>query len=325
MTSERPIVSVVTPFYNTAKYLDGCIQSVLAQTLPQFEYLLVNNCSTDGSAEIARHWATRDSRIRVIDQSDFVGQAENYNRALALIAADTRYVKIVQADDWIFPECLQRMVAVADLDPAITIVGSYYLSGLRVFFSGLLPIDPPVHEGRAICRLQLQRRFFMGNPTTVLYRADSVRARTPFFEVGHLYDDGEVFFELLRQGRYGFVPQILAVVRVDNEHESIMGANSGYDWFSSLQYTMIRRFGPDFLAPEEARAADRAVTLHYGWRLLTAGLTGKGRDYFAYHRKRLAEVEEVLSPVLLLRWAARVATGHGAGRSAAHAPRIPPP
>ncbi len=48
-----PFVSVVTPFYNTAAYLDECIRSVLAQTHENFEYLLVDNCSADGSRDIA--------------------------------------------------------------------------------------------------------------------------------------------------------------------------------------------------------------------------------------------------------------------------------
>ena len=55
--ASRPLVSVVTPFYNTAPYLAQCIESVLAQTYPHFEYILMDNCSTDGSAEIAETYA----------------------------------------------------------------------------------------------------------------------------------------------------------------------------------------------------------------------------------------------------------------------------
>src|SRR6185503_16132381 len=97
--TRRPLVSVVTPFYNTAPYLAGCIESVLAQTHRDFEYLLVNNKSTDGSREIAARYSAQDSRLRVIDNPAFVGQVENYNGALAHISPASRYVKIVQADD----------------------------------------------------------------------------------------------------------------------------------------------------------------------------------------------------------------------------------
>ena len=74
-------VSVVTPFYNTAAYLAECIESVLAQSYSEFEYILMDNCSTDGSSEIAATYAYRDPRIRLIRCSQFLPQLPNYNRA----------------------------------------------------------------------------------------------------------------------------------------------------------------------------------------------------------------------------------------------------
>src|SRR5579864_5002889 len=117
-----PVVSVVTPFYNSATYLAACIQSVLAQTHQDFEYLLVNNMSTDGSREIAARYSAQDSRLRLIDNQAFVGQVENYNGALAQIDATSQYVKIVQADDAIYPECLARMVELAEREAGIGLV-----------------------------------------------------------------------------------------------------------------------------------------------------------------------------------------------------------
>ena len=110
MLMTRPLVSVVTPFFNTAPYLAECIESVLAQSYSQFEYILMDNCSTDGSSEIAATYASRDPRIRLIRCSQFLAQMPNYNRALAEISDASKYCKIVQADDWIFPECLELMV-----------------------------------------------------------------------------------------------------------------------------------------------------------------------------------------------------------------------
>src|SRR5450432_1444038 len=106
----QPLVSVVTPFHNTAAYLAECIESVLAQTYENFEYILVDNCSTDGSTEIAERYARRDPRIRFIQRSTLLTQVQNYNRALEEIADASRYCKMVQADDFIFPECLRLMV-----------------------------------------------------------------------------------------------------------------------------------------------------------------------------------------------------------------------
>lgn len=309
MSPDRVRVSVITPFHNTARYLDECIGSVTAQTFRDFEYILVNNQSTDGSAEIARRWAAQDSRIRVYDQPRLLSQPDNYSDAMTRIGPRSEYVKVVQADDWIYPECLERLVAVADTDPTVVIASSYYLSDPWVFFSGLIPLDRAIHEGADICRLQLRRRFFMGNPTTVMYRARAVRERHPFFQSGHLYDDGEAFIELLRRGRFAFVPRILSGVRTDNAAESIMGASGSFDWFASLEYLMIRRYAREFLPAAEARFAETAAKQRYGRRLLTAALRARGPDYFAFHRARLGEVGESLSLGLVFRWGADILAG----------------
>src|SRR4030095_8878047 len=83
-----PLVSVVTPFYNTAPYLEECIERTLAQSYENFELILVNNCSDDGSREIALRYVQRDSRVRLVDNERFVGQVENYNNGLMKISDD---------------------------------------------------------------------------------------------------------------------------------------------------------------------------------------------------------------------------------------------
>ena len=99
----QPLVSVVTPFYNTEGYLSECIESVLKQSYDNFEYILSNNCSTDRSSEIAEEYAKQDHRVRLISNGEFLDQVKNYNRALRYISPQSKYCKIVQADDWIIP------------------------------------------------------------------------------------------------------------------------------------------------------------------------------------------------------------------------------
>lgn len=82
----QPLVSVITPFYNTAPYLAQCIESVLAQSDTQFEYIVVDNCNTDGSYEIAEKYARQDPRIRPFRRSQLPPQLRNYNDALTKIS-----------------------------------------------------------------------------------------------------------------------------------------------------------------------------------------------------------------------------------------------
>src|SRR5271167_4723106 len=102
MDSKTPFVSVVTPFHNTKDYLAECIESVLRQTYCNWEYILVNNCSTDRSVEIAEHYVRlHPDRLRLEHNAVFVSQVQNYNQALRLISARSKYCKFVQADDFI--------------------------------------------------------------------------------------------------------------------------------------------------------------------------------------------------------------------------------
>src|SRR5258706_16482309 len=106
---EAPLLSVLTPVYNGAGFLAQCVDSVLSQTFGDYEYIIVNNCSTDDTLAIARSYAARDARIRVHNNTDFLGVIENHNLAFSLMSPSTKYCKVVSADDFIFPECLARM------------------------------------------------------------------------------------------------------------------------------------------------------------------------------------------------------------------------
>src|SRR5439155_13185774 len=79
MSSEQNVlVSVVTPVFNGERYLRECIESVLAQTYTNWDYVIVDNQSTDRTNEIAHEYAARDPRIRVIRNDAFVRVVQNY-------------------------------------------------------------------------------------------------------------------------------------------------------------------------------------------------------------------------------------------------------
>src|SRR5882672_9155325 len=121
-------VSILTPVYNGAEYLADCIESVLAQDFGDFEYTVLNNCSTDVSLEIANSYARKDRRLQVRTNRTFVSAIENHNLAFSLVPPHHKYCKIVSADDWITPDCLGKMVALAEAQPTIGLVGCHQRS-----------------------------------------------------------------------------------------------------------------------------------------------------------------------------------------------------
>ena len=94
----RPKISVIVPVYNTEKYLDRCIQSILAQTYTDFELLLVDDGSTDSSGAICDKYAEQDSRVRVFHKENGgVSSARNQG----LDNAKGEWITFVDSDDWV--------------------------------------------------------------------------------------------------------------------------------------------------------------------------------------------------------------------------------
>jgi glycosyltransferase involved in cell wall biosynthesis len=104
-----PAVSVLMTAYNRERYIAASIESVLAQTFGDFELLVTDNQSSDRSAEIARDYARKDRRIRVVVNEANLGQFGNRNRAASL--ARGRFLKYHDSDDLMYPHCLATMLA----------------------------------------------------------------------------------------------------------------------------------------------------------------------------------------------------------------------
>ncbi len=106
--SESPVVSVAVTVYNRERYLPDCLESVLASTWRNFEVVLVDDCSSDNSFEVARRFASNDPRIRISRNEHNLGDYRNRMRAAEL--ARGRYLKYVDSDDLIYSHSLEIMV-----------------------------------------------------------------------------------------------------------------------------------------------------------------------------------------------------------------------
>jgi len=299
MTVEAPLVSVVTPFHDTAAHLRECIESVLAQSHDCFEFLLQDNASCDGSTEIAMEYARRDERIKYFRIEQLLSQVDNYNLALTRISPSSRYTKIVQADDWIAPECVRSMVTLAEGSDRLGLVSSYRLKGGTVLGSGL-PYSTTTLSGRDAARMHLLTPTFLyGSPSTVMYRSVAVRARQPFFPVGRLNDDTETCYELLRDWDFGFVHQILSFTRVGDD--SISGHVHHLDPELLDTLIMLRRYGPEYLSPEEYKERLEHIERQYYRRLAWSALSLRGRSFWRFQTQGLATQGPALQAAKLAR------------------------
>lgn len=295
--NEQPFVSVLTPVYNGEAYLAECIESVIAQTHRNFEYIIVNNCSKDKTLEIAEKYAARDRRIRVVTNTEFVGVIDNHNNAFNLMSPDAKYCKIVSGDDYLFPTCIEKMVELAEANPSVGLVGSYQLSGTVVKWIGFR-YPTQVMSGREVSRRFLKdRQTFVqgqpmhgfGSPTSLLYRSDLVRKTRAFYPNASPHSDTSACFQSLLSSDFGFVYEILCYERTHEETQT--SASLKINRYLSASLDDLIQYGPQYLGQEETDRKARGMLMEYH-RFLAAHyfLRTGTKDFWNYHRARLQEL-----------------------------------
>lgn len=120
MISSKPKVTVLMSVFNGEKYLNEAVDSILAQTFKDFEFLIIDDASTDRTPEILRSYG--DPRIRIITNEENLGLTKSLNKGLALTRGE--YIARMDADDISHPKRLERQVNYLDENPEIGILGT---------------------------------------------------------------------------------------------------------------------------------------------------------------------------------------------------------
>lgn len=210
-----PLISILMPVHNGAAFLGEAIESMLAQTLGDFEFLIVDDASTDNSASIAQDF--KDPRIRLIRSPSRLKLSGALN--LGLDNASGRYVARMDADDISLPERLELQVKFLDAHPETGLCGSW----IRTFGSSSKAVLERPAEHEAIRAFTLLDTPF-AHPTVML--------RREWIEHHHLRFNGEYFptedFELWTRALSCFkganLPQVLLLYRVHGK------SLTGSDW-----------------------------------------------------------------------------------------------
>lgn len=285
-----PVVSVLTPVYNGEQHLEECIQSVLRQTYHDWDYTIVDNQSTDDTAAIAERHAAKDARIRVVRATEHLDVHGNHNRAVRAVHPRSRYLKIVHADDWLYPECLERMVALAEEHPSVAIVSAYRLEERDVKHDGLYSYSQNVLSGREVMRQALLGTAWVtGSPTSLLFRSDLVRKPGDFLDSSVWHSDTDAAYRLMMNSDVGFVHQVLTFTRV---HPGALTSSFSRRVNSHIsgEGRMLVRYGPKVLTPREYRIKVRKWLARYAWYLArqrsTLGRQREG-DFDEFHRREI--------------------------------------
>jgi glycosyltransferase involved in cell wall biosynthesis len=257
----------------------------------------VDNCSTDDTGRIADEYARRDRRLRVVHCNEFLGQAANYNRAVAQADEAATYIKVLEADNWITEDCVAKQVELAEADPQIGVVGCYWLVGVELNGSGL-EYTRQALSGRQVAELLFDGTYLLGSPTTLLFRAAALRQQGHWFREDVFYDDTDLCLRVVETWKLGFVHRLMAFIRVADS-----GAFSRYrdfDYRPAYRHFLAQRHGPRFFVGSElASVQDRCQAAYYG---CLGRAVANGRflgPYWKFHKSLFAAEERELRPAHL--------------------------
>ena len=208
MNRISPLVSVLMSVYNGKRYLRESIESILDQTFQDFEFVIVDDASTDNSVDIIRSY--RDSRIRLVENDQNLGQTRSLN--IGLRKAEGQYIARLDQDDIALETRLEEQVRFLDLNNNVAIVGSY-----------LYNIDS---EGTIIgCVKELTttpglyfKPFVIGRPSVahplVMYRKKNVEILNGYNEDYYYGQDLCLFDRMLEVGyEFANIPKVLTLYR----------------------------------------------------------------------------------------------------------------
>jgi glycosyltransferase involved in cell wall biosynthesis len=282
-----PLVAVITPVYNGARYLAETMDCVQAQTYPNLVHVVLDNASTDATPEIVARYADARVPVHVTRNPEVLPLTQNWERALTLAPKEARWLRVICADDKMTADCIAKTAAIGEANPSVVVVGC----GFQVMDTPQPSNWPPgvsVLPGR-----EAVRRYFMGEGEIIgphlMWRADVMRQRQPFYDPDFHGIDTEAAFFMLRHGDWGGTTEILAWTRIHDETVShnVMHVRGSHflDWIG-----YIDRYGRWAMTPEQFAAHKRAFWRYYLRRLMLWRLRSGGDAKFKHHLRTLEEI-----------------------------------
>lgn len=187
----NPAVSIIVPVYNAEKFLRECIESVLAQSFTNWEVLLVNDGSTDGSGEICRHYSELDKRIKLITKPN--GGLSSARNA-GLDKAVGKYVFFLDSDDELYPHSISCLYDIAE-NYNVALVAGRYARMVTKPDSMRATGNVRLVDSRDLCMMILYRRGDVDNSACAKLYRRSLFDGLRFYK--GWYEDLEIFHKVM--------------------------------------------------------------------------------------------------------------------------------
>lgn len=203
--NNTPLVSVVMSVFNAEKYLREAVESILNQTYKNFEFIIIEDCSTDNSLSIIDDFSKKDNRIKLIKKNEnkkMKGFIENLN--IGLKEAKGKYIARMDADDISFPERFEKQVNFLENNPDVFIVGSAinFIDENRIFSRKLEALE---HDNEI--KNRMPTAISMYHPV-IMFRNNGI---THYREKIYYCEDYDLYLRLMTEGKkfYNFTFPLL--------------------------------------------------------------------------------------------------------------------
>jgi glycosyltransferase involved in cell wall biosynthesis len=285
-SSRLPLVSIGVPVYNGEKYLEECLDSILAQSYSNWECVICNNWSKDQTPAIAEKYVSSDKRFKLFHTTELLPITDNWNFCFSNISEQSVYFKLLPADDWITPNFISEMVALMEEHKGVGICSSYRLVDRVVKSEGLDFYQGHVFNGKELIVRQLTRELnITSSINSVLYRVNTLKKLSYYpmiFQDQAFHQDTFLSYELLKQSDLGFVYQVLSYTR---RHEDSVTSKVTSKLNTRLYFWEFALFRYLSLDPS-LEAEYRKVRISYAYLLLKSKLRSR-KKILAWHRDRL--------------------------------------
>lgn len=214
------MISIIIPVYNVSRYLNECIQSVVNQSYKDFECILINDGSSDGSEMICNQWAQKDSRIKVIHQSN---QGVSKARNKGITEAQGEYIAFIDSDDWIAPNYLNELfqpIEKYNVDLVVCGLQQHYTDSTSKNYSyktGIIKIEKQFTNEFT----DINKQFLLFGPVIKLYKKSIIQKHNINFPPKYTYGEDLLF-------NYNYLEYVKTVYIIDQclYHYRIIGSGT---------------------------------------------------------------------------------------------------
>ncbi|QKS64250.1 glycosyltransferase family 2 protein [Cupriavidus gilardii] len=253
-----PLVSIIMPVFNVAPYLDASLLTVLSQELKDFELIIVNDASTDNSANIIQMYASMDPRVRVVHlQYNTLGGA-GIPSNVGMKLARGRYIGFVDSDDWVTPNGFRELVECAQESDADVVIGDFctFIEDSRevsVAYDkkswAALPINKVISASTYPDLLRLSPV-----PWRKLYKRTFVEKNHTYYPEGdYFYEDNPLhWFVLSRAERVVLTDAVISYHRMAREGQTMSSASYKLAAMCSHVNTIARHLSKPDVACQQA-------------------------------------------------------------------------